>query len=294
MELARGVAGDAELLAFLAELPQPKRQPNLLFARSSYLVRAPPRDWREFRALGLRPACEIARADAGPRARRPTSRRVARSLLPLLATLPQPLALIEVGASAGCACTRTATATTTADRVPPSARRRRRCFACAVDAPMPLPARGAEVVWRAGIDLNPLDVTDADDVRWLQASSGPAHRPAGAAARRRSRSPPPTRRACFAATSASCAAGRAGAPPRRRWSCSTPPCWPTSPQPGSAFGSARRSVRSAPRGSRTRAPQVFDADGRSPGRDRGGSCSRRDGHPVAWTDSHGAAIDWLG
>ena len=32
---------------------------------------------------------------------------------------------------------------------------------------MPLPVRPVEVVWRAGIDINPLDVTDPDDVGWL-------------------------------------------------------------------------------------------------------------------------------
>ena len=32
---------------------------------------------------------------------------------------------------------------------------------------MPVPAAVPEVAWRAGIDLNPLDVTDPDDVAWL-------------------------------------------------------------------------------------------------------------------------------
>ena len=31
-----------------------------------------------------------------------------------------------------------------------------------------VPARLPEVVWRAGLDLNPLDVTDPDQVRWLE------------------------------------------------------------------------------------------------------------------------------
>lgn len=33
---------------------------------------------------------------------------------------------------------------------------------------MPLPAGVPEVTWRAGLDLNPLDVADDDDVRWLE------------------------------------------------------------------------------------------------------------------------------
>ncbi|MFF1904972.1 DUF2332 family protein [Kitasatospora sp. NPDC058218] len=36
------------------------------------------------------------------------------------------------------------------------------------ERPVPFPARLPEVVWRAGVDLNPLDVRDQDDVRWLE------------------------------------------------------------------------------------------------------------------------------
>ena len=34
---------------------------------------------------------------------------------------------------------------------------------------MPLPAALPQVLWRAGIDLNPLDVRNPDDVAWLEA-----------------------------------------------------------------------------------------------------------------------------
>jgi hypothetical protein len=40
---------------------------------------------------------------------------------------------------------------------------------CAIDGPVPVPKRLPDVVWRAGIDVNPLDVTDSEDVRWLHA-----------------------------------------------------------------------------------------------------------------------------
>jgi hypothetical protein len=40
-ELARGVAGDREMLRILAELPQSKQQPNLLFASVRYLCGVP-------------------------------------------------------------------------------------------------------------------------------------------------------------------------------------------------------------------------------------------------------------
>ena len=38
---------------------------------------------------------------------------------------------------------------------------------CAVRGPAPLPARLPAIAWRAGLDLNPLDVACDDDVRWL-------------------------------------------------------------------------------------------------------------------------------
>ncbi|MFI0928832.1 DUF2332 domain-containing protein [Streptomyces sp. NPDC021012] len=92
------------------------------------------------------------------------------TLLPLLASLPQPLALIEVGASAGLCL------------YPDRYRYRYRyddgaafgpadgpvTLTCRTSGPVPLPERLPEVVWRAGIDLNPLDVGDADDTRWLE------------------------------------------------------------------------------------------------------------------------------
>ena len=40
-------------------------------------------------------------------------------------------------------------------------------LSCAVTGPVPLPARLPEVVWRAGLDLNPLQANHDDDRRWL-------------------------------------------------------------------------------------------------------------------------------
>jgi hypothetical protein len=37
-----------------------------------------------------------------------------------------------------------------------------------VTGPAPLPRATPEVAWRGGIDLNPLSVTDADDMAWLE------------------------------------------------------------------------------------------------------------------------------
>ena len=90
------------------------------------------------------------------------------TLLPVLASLPQPLALIEVGASAGLCLYpdrfayryRTASGAHEVGRSPV-------VLPCAVTGSAPLPDAVPRVVWRAGIDLNPLHPDRADDRRWL-------------------------------------------------------------------------------------------------------------------------------
>jgi hypothetical protein len=89
----------------------------------------------------------------------------------VLAALPQPLALLEVGASAGLCLypdrysyrygdTRLGTGEPLLDCAAPGA---------------PLPTALPDVVWRAGLDLNPLEVTDPADVAWLDALIWPEH-----------------------------------------------------------------------------------------------------------------------
>jgi hypothetical protein len=111
------------------------------------------------------------------------------TLLPVLALLPPPLALIEVGASAGlclypdrytydysfptgipAAPHRGADLQDTrggGHRVTPARESGVPPFRCAASPGTPLPAGPVDVVWRAGLDLNPIDVHDPDDVRWL-------------------------------------------------------------------------------------------------------------------------------
>jgi hypothetical protein len=88
-------------------------------------------------------------------------------LLPALAQLPQPLALIEVGASAGL--------NLLPDRYSYDYGGHRLAgsdpdapvLRCQPRGAVPLPAQVPAIAWRAGLDLNPLDVTSDDDVRWL-------------------------------------------------------------------------------------------------------------------------------
>jgi hypothetical protein len=163
-ELANGVAGDPELLAFLEGLPPEKRQPNLLFAAVRYLTGLQP-GYGAFRIAVLDHCDEVA---AIMLARRTQTNEPARcaTLLPALALLPPPLALLEVGASAGlCLLPDRYGYLYGSHRIDgcPGAP----VFRCQPRGPVPLPSRAPPVVWRAGIDLNPLDVADPDDVHWL-------------------------------------------------------------------------------------------------------------------------------
>jgi hypothetical protein len=163
--LAEGVAGDRAILRFLDSLPPEKRQPNLLFAAARYLLGVPA-DLAALRALVRPSGRELAEVML---ARRTQTNEPARCalLLPALAQLPQPLALIEVGTSAGL--------TLLVDRysydyaghrvagLDPQAPTLR----CAPEGPVPLPERPPVIAWRAGLDLNPLSVASEEDVRWL-------------------------------------------------------------------------------------------------------------------------------
>jgi hypothetical protein len=163
-ELATAVAGDPALLGFLEGLPPDKRQPNLLFAAVRYLAGLQP-GYSAFRITVLHRRDEVA---AIMLARRTQTNEPARcaTLLPALSLLPPPLALLEVGASAGLCLL--------PDRYGYRYGRHRidgwpgaPVFRCQPRGPVPLPGRAPQVVWRAGIDLNPLDVADPDDVQWL-------------------------------------------------------------------------------------------------------------------------------
>ena len=85
-------------------------------------------------------------------------------MLPALAQLPQPLALIEVGGSEGLCLLRDLYGydyggyRVHAKEVQGDGL----VFTCSVNKATPLP----EIVWRAGLDLKPLDPTDPSQVGW--------------------------------------------------------------------------------------------------------------------------------
>jgi hypothetical protein len=102
-------------------------------------------------------------------ARRTQTNEPARcaTLLPALAQLPPPLALIEVGASAGLTLLFDRYSYDYAGHQIAGQDPQAPTLRCTPCGPAPLPARLPTISWRAGLDLSPLDVTNDDDVRWL-------------------------------------------------------------------------------------------------------------------------------
>jgi hypothetical protein len=164
-ELAGAVADDQEIITFLQSLPAAKRQPNLLFAAARHLLGEPP-VIGTLRALVATRGAELATT---MRARRTQTNEPARCalLLPALAALPGPLALIEVGASAGLTLLPDRYSYDYAGHWVHGTDQEAPMLRCEPFGPVPLPDRVPVIRWRAGLDLNPLDVSNDDDMRWL-------------------------------------------------------------------------------------------------------------------------------
>ena len=163
--LAAGVADDADILAFLLTLPPAKRQPNLLLGAVRHLF-GTPRDWAQFRTiiLGNGNAISTFMLTHATQTNEPGRCAV---LLPVLARLPQPLALIEVGAAAGLCLLPDFYAYDYGVQRVHSANPDAPVFACRASAPMRLPSCLPRIVWRAGLDLSPIDIADAEQTAWL-------------------------------------------------------------------------------------------------------------------------------
>ncbi len=164
--LALGVSTDRLVLTFLRRLPPAKRQPNLLFAAARRLLGSPP-DLDSLRALIAGRGGEL-RSLMLARSTQTNEPARCASLLPALGLLPEPLALLEVGAAAGLTLLPDAYSYDFGGHRIAGADPDGPILRCLPIGPVPLPGRTPEVVWRAGIDLNPLNVGDADDLDWLR------------------------------------------------------------------------------------------------------------------------------
>jgi hypothetical protein len=164
--LAFAVADDELILGFLDGLPRAKRQPNLLFAAARLVLGETP----TIESLSELVASRADELATTMRARRTQTNEAARcaTLLPALATIPGPVALIEVGASAGL-CLQLdrysydygSIRLAGTDPGAPVLR-------CELCGSTPVPLTMPDVAWRAGLDLNPLDPANPEDREWLR------------------------------------------------------------------------------------------------------------------------------
>jgi hypothetical protein len=187
-ELSVAVSRDPGVLALLDTLPPAKRQPNLLFAVVRFLG-GPVTEPAAFLAFTT---ANWPAVGAQMRVRATQTNETGRCalLLPVLAELPQPLALLEVGTSAGLNLYPDRYAYRYGEHRLGGGEPLLDCELTGRRPPETMP----EVVWRAGLDLNPLDVTDPADAAWLDALIWPEHahrrHRLAAAARIASQSPP--------------------------------------------------------------------------------------------------------
>jgi hypothetical protein len=165
---ATGVAADAPVLRTLHELPLARRQPNLIFAVSR-LLGAPEGEYAPFRSwlLAHWPA---VREEALRRTTQTNEPGRCAAVLPLLARIPGPLALLEVGASAGLCLypDRYSYRYGAAARLDPAAGPSTVLLECETGGRVPVPTSLPTILWRAGNDLAPLDVRNQDDLNWLE------------------------------------------------------------------------------------------------------------------------------
>lgn len=174
-DLATSIADDTELLESIDTLPASKRHAGFVFAAARFHG-VDMSDYQAFREDLLERWPDIAET---ARTRTLQTNDPARMLaiLPILSQIDGPIALIEVGASAGL--------NLNADRysyrwgddewLHPAGGPSRVRLTGDAEGPVPVPSRMPDIRWRAGIELNPLDIEDDDDRRWLTALLWPDH-----------------------------------------------------------------------------------------------------------------------
>lgn len=171
-EWATGVAGDEAVRRVLLRIPARNRQPPLVFAVTRMLG-APAGGYPRWREFVLEHADRIVAECAGRSLQTNEPLRLA-PLLPVLSEISGPIALLEVGAAAGLCLY--------PDRysyrfvgedgelraaLDPADGESSVVLESRVRGALP-PLRMPDVVWRAGIDLAPLDARSALDRRWLR------------------------------------------------------------------------------------------------------------------------------
>lgn len=94
------------------------------------------------------------------------------SILPILAGFDEPLAIIEVGASAGLCLLPDKYRYDYGQGIVGSTGP---IFPCNTEGVVPVPENIPDIVWRAGLDTNPVSLKSEDNIRWLKCLIWPEH-----------------------------------------------------------------------------------------------------------------------
>lgn len=171
---AGGVAADPGVHAILGRISETHRQPPLVFAVTR-LLGAPEADYATWaRWLGAHADSVVAECSA--RSIQTNEPLRCAALLPALSLIDGPIALLEVGASAGLCLFpdrysyRYSAAGGEIALDPPDGVSRVVLGSALTGAPV---LRLPDVVWRAGIDLQPRFAADADDRAWITGLAWP-------------------------------------------------------------------------------------------------------------------------
>jgi hypothetical protein len=289
--LARHIADDGEVLGFLLTLPPAKRQPNLLLAAVRHCLGCAV-DWSDFRRAVQRRADEIGRL---MRERSTQTNEPGRCavMLPVLARLPQPLALIEVGASAGLCLLIDRYGYDYGDvRLASDSRP---CLPCVASAGTPRPSRLPQVAWRAGLDLSPLDPSDPQNRAWLEALVWPEQRDRLQRLREALDVAAAAKPRVVSGDLRHDLAGLVAQAPTEATLVifhTAVLAYVSSSADRQAF--ADQAIEWADFWIANERPQVFPEIARRTRSAGRGFLLAVNGEPTAWTDPHGAAIDWIG
>jgi hypothetical protein len=292
--LAERVAEDGDVLAFLLTLPKPKRQPNLLFAAVRHCL-GTPSNWPDFRD-GLLAQPDAVRDVMLARSTQTNEAARCATLLPLLAALPQPLALIEVGASAGlCLLPDLYGYDYGRFRLLPR-EAGAPVFPCKAPPDFPLPPALPQVVWRAGLDLHPLSASQPADRAWLEALVWPEQSERLGRLRQAlevAAKVKPSVAAGDLRTDLARLVAQAPAGATRVIFHSAALAYVTAPADRAAFAAEARELADYWIANEVPAA-LTDLDSSFAERAQGRFLVCLDGKPTAWADPHGAALEWIG
>lgn len=169
---ANGVATDASACDVIGRLPADRRQPPLVFALARLRGAPETGGYAAFADWLLDHGDQLV-ADASVRSLQTNEPQRSAVLLAALSSIEGPIALIELGASAGLCLLpdrysyRYAGAAAVA--LDPADGESSVVLSCDLRGERVPALRMPEVVWRAGLDLRPLDASDPEDRRFATA-----------------------------------------------------------------------------------------------------------------------------